>query len=57
MFKPQASVINFSYILQNDPSLQAVDVPPTPASPVGVTKVPGPPANPLSPTFQEEQML
>ena len=57
MFKPQASDINFSYILQDDPSRQAVDMPLTAASPAGVIKVPGPPANPLSPTFQEEQML
>lgn len=61
MPQAQPSDIGFGY-LQNDYSQGAVEVPPTPASPLrSALKVPGTPGrridNPLSPTFREEQIL
>ncbi|KAG9230446.1 hypothetical protein BJ875DRAFT_155420 [Amylocarpus encephaloides] len=63
MAQSQPSDIGFGYISQNDAARQ-VEIPQTPGSPLkSAMKVPGTPArkmkfdNPLSPTFQEEQIL
>lgn len=65
MPQPQPSDVGFGYVADNQPSKHSsfvgVEVPLTPASPLkSALKVPGTPGrqlNPLSPTFQEEQIL
>ena len=65
MPQPQPSDVGFGYVSDNNASRHAsfagVEVPITPASPLkSALKVPGTPGrqlNPLSPTFQEEQIL
>ncbi|KAL8836548.1 MAG: hypothetical protein Q9170_002868 [Blastenia crenularia] len=64
MPQPQPSDVGFGYVSDNQPSKHSsyvgVEVPLTPASPLkSALKPPGTPGrlNPLSPTFQEEQIL
>ena len=65
MPQPQPSDVGFGYMSENQPSTHSsyvgVEVPLTPASPLkSALKPPGTPArfaNPLSPTFKEEQIL
>ena len=65
MAQPQPSDVGFGYMSQNNPSKHSsyagVEIPLTPASPLrSALKPPGTPgrfANPLSPTFREEQIL
>ena len=62
MAQPQPSDVGFGYMADNRASKHAsfAEVPMTPNSPLkSALKVPGTPGrlNPLSPTFQEEQVL
>ena len=65
MAQPQPSDVGFGYMSQNNASKHSsyagVEIPLTPASPLrSALKPPGTPgrfANPLSPTFKEEQVL
>lgn len=65
MPQPQPSDVGFGYVSDNQPSKHSsyagVEVPLTPSSPLkSALKPPGTPArfaNPLSPTFREEQIL
>lgn len=62
MAQPQPSDVGFGYMADNRASKHAsfTEVPMTPNSPLkSALKVPGTPGrlNPLSPTFQEEQVL
>lgn len=65
MPQPQPSDVGFGYVSENQPSKHSsyvgVEVPLTPSSPLkSALKPPGTPArfaNPLSPTFREEQIL
>ena len=60
MPQPQPSDVGFGYMTDHDAKHASVEIPITPASPLrSALKVPGTPGrlNPLSPTFQEEQIL
>lgn len=59
--QPQPADVGFGYI-NDDSSVQAVNMPMTPKSPLkSAMKIPGTPGrkfeNPLSPTFREEEIL